>query len=397
VTFVFARTFRSGWARPTCLFARRFAAAGAIAAACGGVSLAPADARADTGDVVAAEALFRSGRDLLEAKDYAHACPKLAESFRLDPATGTLLALAICHERDGKLASAWGEYSDVASRSKAEGRNDREVAARSKVEELQSQLSTLTIVVPDAAQVPGLEVKRGGTTIAPAWFGTPVPVNGGTVSIDATAPGKKPRHGEITLAPNGDRQSVTIDPLEEAGSPAVAPAPVPTTAGAPAPGASGGPAAATATASSGPAVNAATAPIAPAPSRSTDDPPAGGLGPVQVTGLFAGAVGVVGLGLGTFFAVQAANKNSDSKSECEGGSNTCTALGSKDRNDALSAGNIATGMFIGGGVLAATGVALVVWGGRRSQEAASPSPRTSLRLVPTGDPHGFGGVLQGSF
>src|SRR6185312_7978700 len=79
---------------------------------------------AGTGDVVAAEALFRNGKELRAKQDYAHACPKLEESFRLDPATGTLLALAICHERQGRIASAWGEYVDVASRSKLEQRPD---------------------------------------------------------------------------------------------------------------------------------------------------------------------------------------------------------------------------------------------------------------------------------
>jgi hypothetical protein len=101
------------------------------------------------------------------------------------------------------------------------------------------------------------------------------------------------------------------------------------------------------------------------------------------------------LGLGTFFAVQAADKNNDSQGQCD--NDLCTATGAKDRKDALTNGNLATGMFIGGGVLAAAGVAFVIWGGHRQQESLSTAPSTSLRLVPTGEPHGFGGVLQGSF
>lgn len=53
-----------------------------------------------------AESLFREGRDAVKKGDYAVACPKFAESQRLDPANGTLLNLALCEEGWGRLADA---------------------------------------------------------------------------------------------------------------------------------------------------------------------------------------------------------------------------------------------------------------------------------------------------
>ena len=74
--------------------------------ACSGGS-PPAPAMADTRDPAAAEALFEAGRQAATRGDWTTACPKFAESQRLDPAPGTLLNLADCEEHLGHLASAW--------------------------------------------------------------------------------------------------------------------------------------------------------------------------------------------------------------------------------------------------------------------------------------------------
>src|SRR5262245_38278640 len=71
---------------------------------------------AEPRDAAAAEVLFEAGKNLMERGDYAAACPKFEESYRLDPATGALFALALCHERAGKIATAWVEYMEVAGR-----------------------------------------------------------------------------------------------------------------------------------------------------------------------------------------------------------------------------------------------------------------------------------------
>src|ERR1700677_2828542 len=74
-------------------------------------------------DPIAAEALFERGKLLMDQGRTPEACAAFGESQRLDPAGGTLLRLALCHEASGKLASAWLEFGEVVRISK-EGTGD---------------------------------------------------------------------------------------------------------------------------------------------------------------------------------------------------------------------------------------------------------------------------------
>jgi hypothetical protein len=89
-------------------------------------------------------------------------------------------------------------------------------------------------------------------------------------------------------------------------------------------------------------------------SRATDDvQKAGaqelpsGLGAQKIVALVSGGVGVVGLAVGTVFAVKAMRNKSDADQACTG--NTCsTDAGVTAGNDAHAAGNVATiGMVVG--------------------------------------------------
>lgn len=177
--------------------------------------LARGEGREAGGDVALAEALFQRGKWLLEQGDSAAACPKLAESLRLDKATGTLLALAMCHESEGRLASAWTEYAEVVARASTEGRTDREEAARRSVRALEPKLSTLTIEVPAAAATaPGLHVERDGVALeAPAWS-TAVPVDPGRHVVTASAPGRRTWSISVQVGAIADGMRVAVPVLD---------------------------------------------------------------------------------------------------------------------------------------------------------------------------------------
>ena len=67
-----------------------------LAAGLSSVVLSTAPAGAATPNVGKADALFNAGRSLLEAGEYADACPKFAESQTLAPGLGVTLYLADC-------------------------------------------------------------------------------------------------------------------------------------------------------------------------------------------------------------------------------------------------------------------------------------------------------------
>ena len=324
-------------------------------------------------DPAAAQALFDQGRALMKAKNYAEACPKLAESQRLDPGIGTQFHLADCYENQGKVASAWANFLEVASLAAASNQPDREKAAKARAARLEPRLPKLTIVVPATSRAPGMQVSRDGVGVGEAQWGSALPVDPGKREISVSAPGRQTYTDTVSVN-EGMAATIKVPALQPAPEGA---APAPTPPAAPV--------------SSAPAPQPAPLPAdRPAPAEAASSSP-GGL----VIGL--GVVGVVGLGAGTVLGLMAKSKYDDSKEHCRPtDENLCDAEGVELRDDAMSLGTMSTvGFIVGGVALAGAGVLWIASSGD-SKEAAQG--RTGgLRAGVQMSPSRGAVVLRGSF
>jgi hypothetical protein len=309
---------------------------------------------------VLAEALFKQAQRLMTAGKIAEACPKLEESYRLVPKLGTLLNLATCHDKQGKTGSAWDEYTRAITQAKQSNENDRVEYARKQLDELEKRLSRLQIDVPKP--IDGLEVALDGRPLASAAWSTPIPLDPGSHEIVATAPGQEPWKKSVELPQGSTTVSVEVPPF-------AAPAP-PKTAEVPAP----------------------PPPPVPKPVEADDG------SSLSTAGWVVGAVGIIGLGVGTGFGINSFIKNGDSDDYCDG--TLCAQEGIDLRDAATLSANVSNVAF-GVGIAATVAgiVMLAVAGSGEGDEAAPGAGATTARwwFGPTPDANGVGAVLGGAW
>jgi hypothetical protein len=293
-----------------------------------------------------AQALFEDGLQLMGAKRYAEACPKLEESERLDPALGTRFRLSECEEAIGRLASAWAGFLEVADLAHAARQTDRENVARARAAAIEPKLSRVKVDVakPDT---PGLEVAHDSVMVGKAQWGTPVPIDPGTYAITATAPGKRPWKGSVTVAEGGATASLLVPVLDDA--------PVDATAFA-------------------------------IPMSVQSVPTAHTTRTAKIAGFTLIGVGAAGFIAGGVMGLVAKGNYDGTGANCS--ATTCDAAGEATINGARALGNAATGVFIAGAVAAVTGVVLVLLG---PSGGANGSASAGLRVGPSA------AWLEGSF
>ena len=179
------------------------------------------------GDTSTAEHLFRQGLDLLKANKFKEACDAFAGSNEVDPSPGTEINLALCNEKQGKFASAWGWYRTAAGLADQRGQRERADLARAEAVKLEPKLHKLNVSAK--APVEGMAVTRNGQPMPAATLGTDVPIDPGDYTIEVTAKGKQPWKQSIKIAvgPSTDRIEIS---LVDAPVEAVAPVPGPASA-----------------------------------------------------------------------------------------------------------------------------------------------------------------------
>ncbi|RYZ05826.1 MAG: hypothetical protein EOO73_18100 [Myxococcales bacterium] len=295
-------------------------------------------------DAAKADATFQAGRELMKDGKLAEACPKFEESQRAEPAAGTLLALAYCQERVGLLASSLSSYLAAADLAAKAGQSERQKVAAERAALLQKRISSLTILVPaELSKQAGLQIKRDGVELDRTAYNVSVPLDGGTHSIEATAPGRERWAGVVTLQAEGDQKTLQLPELERGGADAdvLLLTPARSRTGAP-----------------------ALAP--PLESASTRH--------MRQASLGLGLASVVGVGIGVTFGLAAKSRNDASNRDGHCDSTGCDAYGADRRQSALDAAQVATWSFIAAGALGATAIILYF----KADNASSTQLATSI-------------------
>ena len=333
-----------------------------VAICAGGVALSvllastsPARAEPTPADRAAAEVLFREAKKLFAGRKYPEACRKLEESQRLDPQGGTLLNLAVCHAREGKTASAWVEFQEAIDIAKQANRGDRVKLATVELAKLDKKLARLTIEVPAEARVPGLQISRGDERVGEGAWGTAVPVDPEvSLTLAARAPGYK-EWSTATSVKAAEQKSIVIPKLEKL-------------------------------------PRAPTEPKRAPKSDVDQERHQNGKGTERTVAYVLGGVGLVAVGVGSYFGLRAISKKGDAEKHCDG--SLCDPDGLDLNEQAKTAATVSNVAFGVGVVALGVGTYFFLTSmPDKSHATPAEAEKTAIRWSPCIGP-GSGAILM---
>lgn len=295
-------------------------------------------------DSATAELLFQEALGLMAKGDFAAACPRLEQSSKLDPGVGVLLYLGDCQEKQGKTATAWATFRDAAATARRANQPEREKMGLDRATALESTMPRLQIEI--VQNVAGLVIRRDGKEIPTLLWNKAFPVDPGTYTIEASAPGKTNFSVTVTIEKGGATKTIPIEPLRDA----IAPPPPP--------------------------------PPPPPPLLPPLPPPAPrSLGPVGVGAIVLTSAGLLTMGGSLVVGLLAQSKFDESTPHCDG--RYCDRQGVTLRAEALDMASVGTGVFIAGAITTGIGGAVFVWSlARGSSSPKETAPKAALVVGP---------------
>jgi tetratricopeptide (TPR) repeat protein len=165
-----------------------------------GAAEARAEPPASDTSALAAQGLFDSGLALMDAKNYAEACPKFAESQKLAPAGGTLMNLALCREKEGRYATALLAYDAALAQAIKDKHAARQAFAREHQAAVKGKVSKLTLVPGWTTGEASPIIELDSTELAGSAVGIALPLDSGSHRVAVKLAGKKPRAYDVDLA-----------------------------------------------------------------------------------------------------------------------------------------------------------------------------------------------------
>jgi hypothetical protein len=178
------------------------------AAICAGIAAMASPARADD-NVAKADKLFDEGRALM-ASDLHAACEKFEESLKWNSqAIGTLMNVALCDEKLGRVASAYARFAEARDRAR-EGNMEVHLKAA------EEQLAALEARVPHVhvsfatPPLPETQVVIDDQVIADVK--AKFPIDPGVHTLAVSAPNRVPFQTKVQVA-EGETREVSVPEL----------------------------------------------------------------------------------------------------------------------------------------------------------------------------------------
>ena len=207
-----------------------------------------------------AESLFTEGRAALDAGKYDVACAKFQASLEIVTRASTLVNLAQCEERVGKLAAALRHWKEGSALLDAQ--DERRKPAEQRMAELDKRVPRVTVKLPADAPA-AARVILDGVELGPDALTGPIAVDPGEHALSLVVAGKEGERARVPIA-EGEHKDVALS-LGSAPKPA------------------------------GPALKAAPSEGPAGPKPPADAPPDGGGSTQRTLGLVAGGLGIAGL------------------------------------------------------------------------------------------------------